>query len=198
MLRQLAVGAQARFGGGIGPSISTGAPDYSGVDADPTMPGNQLPTFAARQDFVPGVVAGARFDTPVNTAFFSLEGNLSLLLDPIAAVTLWLGLDIHSDEYAAHARQSGAFADYEPSHGMTPLCMGGADRRLTCASQRQDQARMRLGGAVEFAIDRHWNFWFIFEGILAQPSDHRRMLSGFLFDAADIRIYPRLGFTYKF
>lgn len=196
VLRQLALGAQARFGGGIGPSISVGAPDYSEVDADPAMSGTQPPTESRRQDFAPNVPGAGRFDYPVNTAFFSLEGLISLLLEPVAAVTLWLGLDLHSDEYAAHARHAGAYADFGPSGVMDPICTSTTAGTLSC--RRQDMARLRLGGSVEFVLTQNWNLWFIFEGILAQPSDHRRLFGGFISDAADIRIYPRLGFTYKF
>lgn len=204
VLRQLALGAQARFGGGIGPSISVGRPDYSGIDGDPSMPGDQPLGNARHQDFVPVVPDGSpRFDYPVNTAFFSLEGLISLLLEPVAAVTLWLGLDLHSDEYAASARNSGAYASFGPSASPMALPSDSLDRicnedmtRLHCG--RQDMARLRLGGAVEFVLSPNFNLWFIFEGVLAQSSDHRRLFSGFLADAADIRIYPRLGFTFKF
>jgi hypothetical protein len=197
-VRQLALGAQVRFGGGIGPSITTRAPDFSMVDADPTMMGIQPPTDGRQQDFVPRVnpmMPG--FDTPVNNAFFTVEGMMSLLLEPIAAVTLWLGLDISSDEYAAHPRNGGAWIAREPSHPMADVCSPEMSS-LRCRPVRQDMARMRLGGAVEFVLSPHWNLWFLFEGILAQPGDHRRLLSGFLFDTADLRIYPRAGLTYKF
>lgn len=202
VLRQLAVGAQARFGGGIGPSISVGPPNYTMIDGDPAMPGDQPLPNARHQDFVPTVMSAARFDYPVNTAFFTLEGLISLLLEPIAAVTLWLGLDIHSDEYAASARNSGAYADFGPSAmgttetEVTDRICTAAMGTLSCG--RQTMARLRLGGAVEFVLSPNFNIWFIFEGILAQPSDHRRLLSGFIDNAADIRIYPRLGITYKF
>jgi hypothetical protein len=197
-LRQLAFGVQVRFGGGIGPSVSLGEPDF-----DTSRPGTQdVPETERRdaQDRVPGVGGTARFDHPVNNAFFSVEGMLSLLLEPIAAVTLWLGLDISSDEYAAHPRQSGAYITWDAGSTMVPECMPApmSTTRLVCNPRRQDQARARLGGAVEFVLSANWNLWFIFEGILAQPDDHRRLLSGFLVDAADLRIYPRAGLTYKF
>src|SRR5690606_8877636 len=116
---------------------------------------------------------------------------------PIATVTLWLGMDITSDEYAASARNSGAFARFNAERGeICSLTGTGAARSLAC--DRQDMVRFRLGGAVEFILTENWNIWFIFEGVLAQTSDHRRLLSGFIGDALDIRIYPRLGVTYKF
>ncbi|MDQ3033104.1 MAG: PEGA domain-containing protein [Myxococcota bacterium] len=196
VLRQLALGAQARFGGGIGPSISVGAPNYSHIDGDPLMAGDQPLPPESHQDYVPTVMeGGARWDYPVNNAFLTIEGMISLLLEPVAAVTLWLGVDMHTDEYAASARNSGAYASFGPGGAMDPICepMGTV---LNC--RRQDMARLRLGGAVEFVLSPNFNLWLIFEGILAQTSDHRRLFSGFLADAADIRIYPRLGFTFKF
>jgi hypothetical protein len=197
VVRQLALGAQARFGGGIGPSISVGQGNYDQVDGDPNMPGRQTLPPERHQDFVADVPMGApRFDYPVNTAFFSIEGLVSLLLEPVAAVTLWLGLDVHSDEYAASARNSGAVATYGPGGLMDQICAAPVGTTIHCS--RQDMARLRLGGAVDFVLSSNFNIWFIFEGILAQPSDHRRLLSGFLADAADIRIYPRAGITYKF
>ncbi|AKF09470.1 S-layer protein [Sandaracinus amylolyticus] len=193
VLRQLAFGAQARFGGGIGPSSSVGAPDYSEFDGDPTTPGSQPLPNELHQEYRPGVPGEARWDYPVNTAFFSVEGLMSLLLEPLAAVTLWLGIDITSDEYAGSARNSSAYADFNAEGGAICVTDG---TELHC--DRQDMARFRLGGAVEFVLSPNFNMWFIFEGVLAQTSDHRRMLSGFIGDALDIRIYPRLGITYKF
>lgn len=182
VLRQLAFGAQARFGGGIGPSISVGAPQY-----DPSVMMNR------HQEERPEVLAGGmRYDYPVNTAFFSVEGLMSLLLEPIATVTLWLGFDVSSDEYAASARNSGAWADLNGEGG--EICR--VTSRLQC--DRQDMVRLRLGGAVDFVLSPNFNIWVIFEGVLAQTSDHRRMLSGFVEDELDFRIYPRLGITYKF
>ncbi|WP_236519629.1 PEGA domain-containing protein [Sandaracinus amylolyticus] len=193
VLRQLAFGVQTRFGGGIGPSSSVGTPDYSEFDGDPTMAGDQPLPNELHQEYRPGVPGEARWDYPVNTAFFSVEGLMSLLLEPIAAVTLWLGMDITSDEYAASARNSSAYADFNSEGG--PICVTDGTE-LHC--DRQDMARFRLGGAVDFVLSANFNIWFIFEGVLAQTSDHRRMLSGFIGDALDIRIYPRLGITYKF
>jgi hypothetical protein len=85
--------------------------------------------------------------------------------------------------------------DYGPSGD--PIC--GADTTgITCTQSRQDQFRVRLGGAAEFNITRNWGFYMIFEGILWQPSDHRRLLSDLVGEGPEIRIYPRLGATYRF
>ncbi len=202
ILRQLAVGGQARFGGGIGPSVSLSEPSWSNCDGDPVMPGIQtVRSGSVQQDCVARPGAGTRFDMPVNTALFSLEGTVSLLLEPVASVSLWLGVDVSSDEYAATARQSGAFVELEASseHDIPgeEICRA-TSTGLACDPQRQTMARLRLGGAVDFVLSPNWNVWALFEGVLAQPRDHRRLLSGFLADAADLRIYPRAGVTYKF
>jgi hypothetical protein len=166
------------------------------------MPGIQtVRAGSVQQDCVARPGAGTRFDMPVNTALFSLEGTVSLLLEPVASVSLWLGVDVSSDEYAATARQSGAFVELEASseHDIPgeEICRA-TSTGLACDPQRQTMARLRLGGAVDFVLSPNWNVWALFEGVLAQPRDHRRLLSGFLADAADLRIYPRAGVTYKF
>lgn len=196
VIREIAMGALVRFGGGVGPSTALGVPTYSGPVA-----------AGAHEDVVPGTLAGTRNAAgyPVNTAFFSAEFDLSLLLEPIAAVTLWAGVDIVSDEYAGHPRNEHVLLDYGPGGitdvicpipGMSTTMLEGW--QLSCTQQRQTMGRFRIGGSVEIAIDRSWGIWGIFEGIVAEPSDSRRMLGGFIFDAQDIRIYPRLGVTFKF
>jgi hypothetical protein len=194
VLQQLGFGAQVRFGGGIGPNIGVGRP--TAHMETPSMRTCSSPTDGpcANQDLEPTGV-GAPFSTAVNNAFFSLEGNMSLLLEPIATVTLWLGFDLNSDQYYGHPHGEGAFLDYGPSGD--PIC--GADTTgITCTQSRQDQFRVRLGGAAEFNITRNWGFYMIFEGILWQPSDHRRLLSDLVGEGPEIRIYPRLGATYRF
>jgi hypothetical protein len=193
VVRQLALGAQARFGGGIGPSVSLAAPNF------PSTAPN-----ADHQNLIPTSIGAPLQGYPVNTAFFSLEGDISLLLEPVATVTLWIAMDINSDEYPGHPRNEHVYLDYGPSAtGTTGTSSGDAicgamGMRLSCTQQRQTMARARFGGAIEFNIGNNWGVWAVFEGILAQPADSRRVLGGFIADAQDIRIYPRLGFTYKF
>ncbi len=187
VIRQLALGAQLRFGGGIGPSVGYGQPSATAMGANPIAT-------------PPRAIGGARVPLPVNTAFVSLEGDVSLLLEPVAAVTLWAGLDITSDEYYGHARNERVYADYGGPQGGAGCTAGmmGTDQTVVCMQQRQTMARFRFGGAIEFNIGQNLGVWIIFEGILAQSDGPRRMLSAFLADVADIQIYPRLGFTYKF
>jgi hypothetical protein len=196
VLRQLAFGVQARFGGGIGPSVALARPVYDPAD----------PIHERRQDLQPiePLEGTMRYDAPVNNAFFAAEGIISLMLEPIAAVSLWLGVDVSSDEYAGHPRREDVYLDYGPGGVNDEICTpevragAGETGRLACDPMRQDMVRLRLGGAVEFVLGDNFNLWFVFEGILAQTSDHRRLLSGFITNDADIRIYPRAGVTFKF
>ena len=140
--------------------------------------------------------AGTPFSAGVNNAFFSLEGNMSLLLEPVATVTLWLGFDLNSDQYYGHPQGGGAYLDIGPSGDA--ICSVGTGMGATTTCNRQDQFRIRLGGAAEFNITRNWGFYIIFEGVLWQPPDHRRLLSDLVGEGPEIRIYPRLGATYRF
>ncbi|MBX7193162.1 MAG: PEGA domain-containing protein [Sandaracinaceae bacterium] len=204
-IRQLAAGAQLRFGGGIGPDTTVRAPHYgTTLPAGVCNPVDAMAPAGSRQcanqDLDPTTnMADPSFTSGVNTFFLSLDANVSLILEPLATVTLWLGMDLSTDQYAGHARDSSAFADFGPSAdrichtaGMT----GGPMIGINCG--RQDMARLRLGGSIEFNIDRNWGVWGIFEGVLAQSADHRRVYSDIIGQATDIRIYPRLGLTYKF
>lgn len=200
VLQQLGFGVQARFGGGIGPNVGLRSPGiYPGVMGMPAAcNGTPAPGMnCSNQELEPTGATGPSFSTAVNNAFFSIEGNMSLLLEPIATVTLWLGFDMNSDQYYGHPHGEGAFLDRGPSGD--PICsvntMGDG---LDCAQSRQDQFRVRLGGAAEFNITRNWGFYLIFEGILWQPQDHRRLLSDLVGEGPEIRIYPRLGATYRF
>lgn len=210
VIRQIALGAQARFGGGIGPSTSLARPGVRSMDGTcPVTPGPFGASMqAGEQNVNPcAIPMSTQLGYPVNTAFFSIEGDISLLLEPVATVTLWLGMDVTSDEYPGHPRNEHVYLEYEPS-GTTasPVCTdsgGGStpgmrDTGLMCEQQRQTMARARFGGAIEFNVDQNWGVWAIFEGILGQTAPTRRVLGGFIADAQDIQIYPRLGFTYKF
>lgn len=202
VLRQLGFGAQVRFGGGIGPNVNLRSP---GIYPDATgrpRACNGSGTFEScpNQDIEPPPApmgGSASYSTAVNNAFFSLEGNMSLLLEPIATVTLWLGFDFNSDQYYGHPHGEGAFLDRGPSGDL--ICSVNAmGDGIDCEQNRQDQFRIRLGGAAEFNITRNWGFYLIFEGILWQPPDHRRLLSDLVGEGPEVRIYPRLGATYRF
>lgn len=202
VLEQLGFGAQVRFGGGIGPTVglrNPGTHPGAGVCNASTVPPGST---CANQDREPGAAGPdpTYYAAGVNNAFFSLEGNMSLLLEPIATVTLWVGFDLNSDQYYGHPHGEGAFLNYGPSGDLicTDAESPGMEVGLRCRQGRQDQFRMRLGGAAEFNITRNWGFYIIFEGILWQPPDHRRLLSDLVGEGPEIRIYPRLGATYRF
>jgi hypothetical protein len=219
VIRQIALGAQARFGGGIGPSTSLSRPAIgmgSGSQSacvgggmtfaapDASGAGGSTPPLSSEQNTLPCAYTGQMQANgyPVNTAYFSIEGDISLLLEPVATVTLWTGLDITSDEYAGHPRNEHVYLETGGGGdgGCMPVAGGaaGAAPTLTCNGQRQTMARWRFGGAVEFNLDQNWGIWAIFEGIVAQTGSTRRLFGGFISDTQDILIYPRLGFTYKF
>lgn len=202
---QLAFGLQAKLGGGIGPSQGYKAPVYEPVDM---RPGN-----GQRQDAVPLSPSDASRPTsysyPVNSFYSNVELLATLGFDQYGAVTFWFGVDMSSDEYAGHARNSYVFMDYGPSSagnsdshanasGNDAICLvkGEGTGRLDCG--RQTMARLRFGGALELVFNREWNGWVLLEGILAQPNDSRRILGSIFGDVPDTRFYFRLGGTYKF
>lgn len=211
IIRQIALGAQARFGGGIGPSTALSRPGFTSSGSSICQPFSAAPTMAMannEQNVVPCAITNTQqTGVPVNTAFFSLEGDVSLLLEPVAAVTLWLALDVTSDEYAGHPRSEHVYLEYGTGGPVADaVCTdvagtgvgGDPGGGLICQQQRQTMARARFGGALEFNIDQNWGVWALFEGILGQTGPTRRVLGGFISDLQDIQIYPRLGFTFKF
>lgn len=196
VLEQLGFGAQVRFGGGIGPNAGFARPSYSVLPDRPVACAAPTTTGACPNQDTEAMGAGTPFSAGVNNAFFSLEGNMSLLLEPVATVTLWLGFDLNSDQYYGHPQGGGAYLDIGPSGDA--ICSVGTGMGATTTCNRQDQFRIRLGGAAEFNITRNWGFYIIFEGVLWQPPDHRRLLSDLVGEGPEIRIYPRLGATYRF
>ncbi len=101
LVRQFALGAQARFGGGIGPS------------SDPTSQELALDMGAD--------------DHPVNNVFFSLEGLASLHFSEAGAFTLWLALDAYSDRWDWCEEDSGRFPAPAGTAGCTDTPPGGLD-----------------------------------------------------------------------
>lgn len=169
-VRQVSVGAQARVGGGLGPTRD----HVTGID-DPAVGG------------------GPGDDHPTNSFFFSLEGLFSLHFLNAGNFTLWAGLDYHSDrwDYNQYDRNCRYYNGCDSMGGPDPI-MG--NNRI---DERQKMARFRLGGSLEFIMSSSWNMWASFEGILAGRP--RRILSDVWgFEHNDIQIYARLGFTYKF
>ncbi len=192
-LQQLAIAAQARFGGGIGPTTGYAAP--TGYTDAAGMPQTWSPTSPAAADHIntrPTMVGTPTYSYPVNSAFFSLELLGSLLFSEQAAFTLWVAMDITSDEYAGHPLNSSAYLDTGPN-GMAYCTASGT----TLHCPREDYARARLGGSLELVLTRHWNIFFQLEGILS--SQPRRILGNLIgIQTNDTQFYFRIGTTYKF
>ncbi len=210
-LQQLAVAGQVRFGGGIGPEQGYAQPTEYQVDTGGSrvscnwdgvgMPPCEVPMlgFGDRLGTRPTAVDTDVFSYPVNSAFLSLELLGSLHFSEQGAFTLWLALDMSSDEYAGHPLNSSAYLDYGPSAttATDTYCEEQTMPRSQLRCPREDYARARLGGSLELVLTRNWNLWFLLEGILS--SQPRRIMGNLLgIEANDTQFYFRLGTTYKF
>lgn len=219
-LEMLGIAGQVRFGGGLGPTLGFGqAGGYpEEIACEPGSPGCRdvnmgtgTPNFrrspqtgAEAYETRPGDPAMTPYSYPINSAFVSLEAIGSLHFGDEGAFSLWLGLDVTSDEYAGHGLNSSVFVDYanDPNH---PVPTGGrnyctldtAMPSTVIHCPREDWARARLGGSLELRLDRNWNLWFLLEGIL--NSAPRRIMGNLLgIEANDTQFYFRIGTTYKF
>lgn len=194
VMEQLSVAGQVRFGGGIGPEQSYARPTR--YRPDPTMMAeadwDALPLEERAGRRPTSVSTSDVYSAQINSAFLSLAAMGSLHFGDHGAFTLWVAMDISSDEYAGHGKRSGAYLDFNASGN--PNCTPSGTS-LSCG--RQDFARARLGGALELVLTRNWNLWFQLEGILTgQP---RRALGNVLgVQDNDGQLYFRLGTTFKF
>lgn len=209
-LQQVAVGAQARFGGGIGPELGHRGAYYSQVEGTRAPMGSECYDNAPSSGPVGSRVACAIDRTgngmadeplqpsvelgyPVNSAFLSLEALGSLHFSEQGAFTLWVGVDFSTDEYAGHGLNSGARMDVTREGDL--YCRVEGTSNLSCP--REDYARARLGGSLELVLTRDWNIWFLLEGILS--SQPRRIYGNLLgIETNDTQFYFRLGGTHKF
>lgn len=115
----------------------------------------------------------------INTWYASAELLNSITLGYAGALTGWVALDAHSDRYDFSATDSDVLLTPDPG--------------------RQDMLRLRLGGALEVALNRYWNLWGLIEGIVLGPEEGRRVLGDIYgLGLADTELYFRLGTTYKF
>lgn len=200
-IEQLAVGAQIRFGGGIGPELTFGEPSGYQTPTCVSPPCSVSPwstlDVGERATTRPSVVSTTNTHSyPVNSAFLSIEAMGSLHFSDQGAFTLWLAVDFSSDEYAGHGTNSGAYLDYGPG-AMDASETYCAEVMGTLHCPREDFARARLGGALELVLARNWNLWFLLEGILS--SQPRRVLGNLIgIEANDTQFYFRIGTTYKF
>lgn len=167
---QFSFGAQLRIGGGIGP--------------------NRDATQAERDAAPPGEEAGGH---PTNSFYTSVEGLLSLHFLRAGNFTLWAGFDFHSDRWDWNA----ANADCRSRNGCEDgMSIRGEDGTLGTIVGRQNLARFRVGGSLEFIVSKNWNVWGSFEGAFGNP---RRVLGDvFGGNNEDLQLYTRLGMTYKF
>ena len=198
-LQLLSVGGQVRFGGGIGPEQGYAAPTQYVDEEGATQGWSSLP-FGDRLSQRPVMTAPSPiYSYPVNSAFLSLELLGSLHFSEQGAFTLWVAMDVSSDEYAGHPLNSSAFLDYGPgaTEASDRYCTEQTTPRTQLSCPREDYARARLGGSLELVLTRNWNIWFLLEGILS--SQPRRIMGNLLgIEANDTQFYFRLGTTYKF
>lgn len=181
--RQVSLGGQFRLGGGIGPS-------HDGVTGDELDPTTSMPLSHATNDF-----------------FMSFELLFSLHFLNAGNFTLWAALDYHSDRWdwsgvENDCRFERCLTDDDgnylrDSEGNLRPAVDAEGDTLERIVDRQNQARFRLGGSLEFIASNTWNVWASFEGILA--GGPRRILGDMWgLGRDDLEIYARLGFTYKF
>lgn len=207
----IGIAGQVRFGGGLGPTLDYGqASGYA--DNIPCTPGEtgcsaagmrQPQTGSEEYDTRPNDPISQPYAYPINSAFFSLEAIGSLHFGDEGAFSLWLGLDVTSDEYAGHPLNSSVYLSHanddtvlrtDPENYCVPDAMM---RTSVIHCGREDWARARLGGSLELRLHRNWNLWFMLEGIL--NSSPRRIMGNLLgIEANDTQFYFRIGTTYKF
>lgn len=198
-IEQLAVGGMVEFGGGIGPELSYGR--FTNFDTPGTPPEPQPATGEEWHDGTPNAPASTNFTYPTNSLFLTLQAHGSLYFGDQGAFTLWVGLDLSSDEYPGHGVRQDVYVGYQdntdpvtsPSTPETYCVASGTT--LDCP--REDWARARLGGSLELVLTRNWNLWFMLEGILNQAP--RRIHGNILWiPAHDTQFYFRIGTTHKF
>ena len=174
-IRQVSLGVEARFGGGIGParaSTSTEGRTSSGGFCS-------IPSTASGAGCVPAP------QHPTNSGFLTLQAMLSLHFNRAGAFSLWLASDFTSDRWDFSSTNRNVL------HGQE------LDATLEPSLSRDNLARLRLGGALEFVLNQHWNVFVMMDGILA---GHDRRILGDVLGAgfSDTQLYGRAGFTYKF
>lgn len=161
-IRQFSLGAQVRFGGGIGPAHD-----------DETDPANVV-------------------EHPTHNFFLSVEALASLHFSDNAAITLFTAYDLYVDRWDFDGNRFYPGGDDSPPGRVFREC--DADP-TNCDPQVSN--RWRLGGTLDGSLNRSWNIWGTFEGILVGP---QRRILGDVWNGGndDIEIYFQLGTTYKF
>lgn len=168
---QFSAGVQVRLGGGIGPTRDA----TDAEQAEALAMGTEAPSHST------------------NSFFMSIEALGTLHFNNAGNFTLWTALDFHSDRWDWQGRNN----DCRYSSG----CIGDdgnmpSDPMAERIDGRQNIARFRIGGSLEFIVARNWNVWGAFEGVFGV--DRRVLGDVFGGDHPDLEIYPRIGLTYKF
>lgn len=128
-----------------------------------------------------GGVAGAVGEHKTNAFYVGLDAIGTIHFNRAGAVSLWVSMDFHSDRW-----------DW-----------AGDNRSMLHAplgdEARQNMVRGRIGGALEFTLNKRLNIWGTFEGVLGKE----RRIYGNVFLSPekgrfDPQIYTMLGITLKF
>jgi hypothetical protein len=181
-------GLQVRFGGGIGPTEGLTEEELA---ICPEGGGSGSPDICNTDP-----------SHPINSFFFSADLLGTLHFAEQAAFSLWLGVDVHTDQYDWLGENDDLLvrSDLCAESGCMPGADGlPSDDAITGHTRdgRQGSVRLRLGGNLELVLSRHWNLWVLIEGILAGPS--RDILGDvYGFGIEDTEFYARLGLTHKF
>lgn len=114
----------------------------------------------------------------VNAFALKLDGRITALPIPTLGVSAWLGLDVSTDEY--------------------PFTETDSSTRLVNVG-RQDLARGRLGGAIEWRIWPEWSLELRVEGIFASSAGRRRIYGDVIeLGNDDTQLYGELAATHHF
>lgn len=168
-VRQLAVSAQARFGGGLGPSNNTAAV----------------------------MMGGPELTHNTNSWFYALEALGTLYFSDRGAFTLVLGVEGFTDRWDFKGDNSDVLCSASTSMPVSLPTCGGTMTGMSIG--RQAQTRLHLGGSLEIVLGRQWNAWGTLDGVLVGPSESRRIYGDILgLGAEDTELYLRLGVTHKF
>jgi hypothetical protein len=220
-IRQLSIGAQIRVGGGLGPDQGTSQDEQweeqcleGDTPTDADFPSGRPCPVTNEGMAMP---AGTNVQTEshsTNTLFFSLEAIGTLHFSDAGAFSLWLGFDVISDSYHYLGSDSSCllYSGYGDDLITEIYANTPTSAAMECSTRddfidlamavdrpggRQDVARLRLGGALDLVLSRHWNIWALLEGVLA--GDKRRVLGDvFGLNGTDTQLYFQLGLSYKF
>ncbi len=192
-------GAEAYASGGGAASFFLGWPYLFGAEVGVGLPGPvdigvAMRTFGRLTELEVSTRVGARLvdflalgavlrlaagvgPDEINAFAGRLDGRLTLLPIPEVGVTLWVGVDLSTDDY--------------------PYSETDASTRLA-AVPRQDLARARLGGALDFRFTPEWSLDARVEGVLGSTGGNRRVFGDVLeIGNPDTQVYGEIAATYS-